>query len=488
MSTVEWAFVMVAAVSVSIGASAEGPTAKVWISSQDMKCTLTPGKPIAIQPKAKAKPEGSVIEVDPGKTYQSILGMGGSFEHTTCYNLFKLGPEKMAETIERLVNPETGIGMNLMRICIGTPDFTGEPWYSYDDMPPGEKDPDLAHFSIEKDRAYVLPVLKKALEKNPDMLFYASPWSPPGWMKSCDDMIGGYLLPRYYDVYARYFAKFVQAYAAEGIPVYAVTPQNEPGVNTRDYPVSEWYPSCQWSLIKDEDTYWPVDVNVMGHNERDFIKKCLGPAFKENGLATKIWCYDHNFNNLWYPRAILSDPEAAQYVDGTALHGYAGKPADMAAFHDEFPEKDVYFSEGSMPGIRGALRIVELFRNWSRTYNDWVEMIDYDGKPNNGPFKTNSTCIQPRRDGSGVDYHFTYYSYGQFMKFVKRGALRIASTEGSAGFNNVAFKNPNGELALVAVNGQDKSVSFTVAFGKEAFKATLPAKSAGTFVWADEAR
>jgi glucosylceramidase len=478
-----WALVMAVALGVSPDPVAAEHMVRAWVSSADMTRTLTPSEPIVIQPKAKANLGDFVIEVDPKKTYQSILGMGGSFEHTTCYNLFQLGPERMAETIERLVNPDTGIGMNLMRICIGTPDFTGEPWYSYDDMPPGEQDRELAHFSIEKDKAYVLPVLKKALEKNPDLLFFASPWSPPGWMKSCEDMIGGHLLPKYYDVYARYFVKFVQAYGAEGVPVYAVTPQNEPGMNTRENPVGEWYPSCQWSLIKDPDTFWPVDVNVMGHNERDFIKKFLGPAFKNNGAATKIWCYDHNFNNPGYPRAILSDPETARYVDGTAFHGYGGKPADMGAFHDEFPEKDVYFSEGTMPGIRGALRIVDLFRNWSRTYNDWVMMIDYDGKPNNGPFKTKSTCIQPRRDGSGVDYHFTYFSYGQFMKFVKRNALRIASTEGGRAFNNVAFKNPNGEVVLVVVNGQDKDASFAVTFGKEAFTAALPGKSVGTFVW-----
>jgi glucosylceramidase len=391
----------------------------------------------------------------------------------------------MAETIERMVNPETGIGMNLMRICIGTPDFTGEQWYSYDDVPPGKKDLELQHFSIEKDKAYVLPVLKKALEKNPDMLFFASPWSPPGWMKSCEDMIGGYLIPAHYGVYARYFVKYVQAYAAEGVPIYAVTPQNEPGVNTRENPVNEWYPSCQWALIKDPDTFWPVDVNVMGNNERDFIKNYLGPAFKQNHINTKIWCYDHNFNNPWYPRNILKDPEAAQYVDGAGFHGYGGKPSDMGAFHDEFPNKDVYFTEGSMPGIRGALRICDFFRNWSRTYNDWVEMIGYDGLPNNGPFKTKSTMIQPKRDGSGVDYHFTYYSYGQFMKFVKRGALRIASSEPQPKLNNVAFKNPNGDIVLIAVNGQDKATPLAVTASSDSFTTTLPAKSVSTFVWSE---
>ncbi len=463
--------------------AAEERVAKVWVSSEDMALTLTPGDPLPFVPKAKADPDRPTIEVNPKKTYQSILGMGSSLEHTTCYNLFQLGPERMAEVIERLVNPETGIGMNLMRICIGTPDFTGEPWYSYDDVPPGQTDPDLEHFSIEKDRAYVLPVLKKALEKNPELLFFASPWSPPGWMKSTDDMIGGHVLPKYYRVYARYFVKFVQAYEAEGIPIYAVTPQNEPGVNTRNYPTLDWYPSCQWSLIVDEDNFWPVDFDTMGHNERDFIKKHLGPAFKEHGVGTEVWCYDHNISNLWYPRNILSDPEAAQYVGGTGFHAYAGKPDALTDFHNEFPEKPLYFTEGSAPGVRGAMRIISLLRNWCRSYNAWVIMIDYDGNPNNGPFKTKRTCVQPRRDGSGVDYHFTYYSYGQFMKFVKRGADRIDSTEGTRTFNNVAFKNPDGEIVLVVANWESEPVTFEVVYGKQMFSTTIPAKSVATYTW-----
>jgi beta-glucosidase len=461
---------------------AKAQVVKVWISSQDMKYTLTPGDRLPLVARGAELKQPS-IEVDPKQTYQSVLGMGASLEPTTCYNLRQLGPQKMDEVIERIVDPEKGIGMNLMRICIGTPDFTGDPWYSYDDMPPGQTDLKLEHFSIEKDKAYILPVIKRALAKNPDLLFYASPWSPPGWMKSCEDMIGGWLLPRYYGVYADYFVKFIQAYAAEGIPVYAVTPQNEPGVNTRNYSTAEWYPSCQWSLVVDEDTFWPVDLNAMGGNERDFIAKHLGPAFKEHGIAAKIWCFDHNINNLWYPRNILSDPEAAPYVEGTGFHGYAGTPDALTGFHNEFPEKNIYFTEGSAPGLRGAMRIVSLFRNWCRSYNSWVIMIDYDGKPNNGPFKTKNTCIQPRRDGSGVDCHFEYYEYGQFMKFVKRGALRIGSTEGTKDFANVAFLNPDGEIALVVVNRATAAASFSVVCGERAFMATMPSESIATFCW-----
>lgn len=466
----------------SVLAYSEPEAVQVWMSSEDMKQTLTQGAPIPLDVAGKPGIE-RVIKVNPAKSYQSILGMGSSFEHTTCYNLFKLGPEKMSETIGKLVDPEKGIGMNLMRICIGTPDFTGEPWYSYDDMPEGQTDPKLEHFTIDKDRAYVLPVLKKALEVNPGLLFFASPWSPPGWMKTTKDMIGGHLESRWYSVYAKYFVKFIQAYAAEGIPIHAVTIQNEPGVNTRDYPTSEWYPSCQWAVLEDPDTFGPVVHDVMGLLERDFIRDHLGPAFRDAGATTKIWCYDHNLNNLWYPRNILKDPGTAQYVEGTGFHAYSGKPEQMGEFYKEFPKKSVYFTEGSVSGVGGAMKIISYFRNGSRSYNSWVIMIDYDGLPNNGPFKTKSTCIQPRKDGSGVDYHFEYYMYGQFMRFVKRSAVRIDSSEGDGLFGNVAFRNPDGPIVLVAANRDRQPVQFSVQCGKEAFSAEMPPKSVATYVW-----
>lgn len=472
---------VLASVALVWATAAHGQGVRVWLTTEDMKQLLAAGRE---EPPAPGKPAaGTVIEVDPGQTYQSILGLGASLEPTTCYNLQQLGPERRDEVLRRLLDPEQGIGMNLMRICIGTPDFTGDPWYSYDDMPPGEKDPKLEHFSIEKDRAYILPVLKRALAINPDLLFFASPWSPPGWMKSTGDMIGGWLLPEHYGVYAEYFARFIEAYAAEGIPIYAVTPQNEPGVNTRDYPVGEWYPSCRWSLVEDEDNPWPVDREAMGRNEAEFIGRHLGPALRKHGLATKIWCYDHNINNLWYPRNILNDQVAGPFVDGTGFHGYAGRPEELAGFHREFPDKAIYFTEGSMPGLPGAARIVSLLRNWCRSYNSWVIMIDYDGKPNNGPFKTTRTTIQPRRDGSGVDYNFDYYEYGHFMKFIKRGAVRIGSSEPAAEVTNVAFRNPDGELVLVVVNEGKGRADCTVACGGRHFRAAVPARAIATYCW-----
>jgi len=480
MNAITLLVVILAALGLATAAHADA--VRVWVTTQDLGQALTPGEPLPLV--AAPAPAGrSVITVDPGRAYQTMLGMGASLEHTTCYNLSRLPAAQLDEAMARLCDPARGIGMNLMRICIGTSDFTGDPWYSYDDMPPGETDPKLEHFSIAKDRAYVIPMIKRALAANPDLLLYASPWSPPGWMKSTQDMIGGHLLPQWYPAYAEYFARFLEAYAAEGIPIYAVTVQNEPGVDTRDYPVSDWYPSCRWSLVEDEDNPWPVDHAAMGANEREFIAKYLGPTLRQHGLTTRIWCYDHNINNLWYPRNILKDPAAAQFVAGTGFHGYAGDPATLTGFHQEFPDKPIYFTEGSAPGVRGAVRIIALLRNWCSSYNAWVTMIDHDGKPNNGPFKTTRSAIQPRRDGSGLDYTVEYYTYGQFMKFIKRGAVRIDSSGGEAVPPNVAFRNPDGEIVLVAANQADQPANCQVAVGKRMFAATVPAQAIATFCW-----
>ncbi len=452
-----------------------------WVSTQDGRQLLSPQAALNFKPSSGTTPAD--IPIDESKTYQRILGLGSSFEHSTCFNLSRLEPGARAEAVEKLVSPSTGIGMNLMRVCIGTPDFTGEPWYTYDDMPAGEKDEALAHFSIEKDRAYILPLLKLALEKNPELLFFASPWSPPGWMKTCDDMIGGHMDPKYYAVYAAYFVKFVEAYRAEDIPIYAVTVQNEPGVNKRDDERSWWYPSCQWSIIEDEDTWGPVPYDVMGHNERDFIRDHLGPSFAKNELRTKIWCYDHNFSNLWYPRAILSDPKAASYVEGVAFHPYAGPSSAMTALHAEFPDKDLHMTEGSVYGVRGATKIIEHLRNWACSYNAWVTMLDTNGKPNNGPFEATRTMVTIDPKEPKLEWHFDYYMCGQFMKFIQRGAIRVDSGDQGKDFAHIAFKNPDGTVVVVIANRSDAGRNAVLSWQNQRLKVKLPSQSVATYRW-----
>lgn len=469
-----------------VASSAGAETAaEVWVTTQDLLKKLTHEDPLTFATQAPTAADNEAsdvtrIRVQAEKTYQVMLGLGASFEHSTCFNLSRLNEEDREEAIVRLVDRQAGIGMNLMRICMGTPDFTGDPWYSYDDLPGGETDPELKQFSIEKDRRYILPVLKTALAKNPQLLFFASSWSPPGWMKSSDSMIGGRLLPEHYSAYAAYFVKFVQAYEREGIPIYAVTVQNEPGVD-RQHDAPKWrYPSCRWTA----------------EEERNFIRDHLGPEFKRNGLATKIWCYDHNYNvaptpdgddpGIAYPRKILLDREAAQFVSGVAFHGYAGKPEGMSEFLKEFPDRPVHFTEGSMFGMPGAQRLIALLSNGTSSYNAWVTMIDDTGKPNNGPFRASRTCVVFDAKRTSVDYRLDYYLYGQFMEFIERGAVRIDVAGADAECPAIGFKNPDGKIVLILVNLRtDKRMLDIVSDGLQARCSTAP-RSVTTLVWRPE--
>jgi glucosylceramidase len=445
-----------------------------WLSSADMRLQLAAQPPLEWQTQTNTRAD--VVEVNPGIAYQTMLGLGASLEPATCSNLWRMSAEDRERAVERLVSATNGIGMNLMRICIGTPDFTGDPWYSYDNVAPGETDPDLKRFSIEKDKAYILPVLKLARHTNPDLLFFASPWSPPGWMKSTGTMIGGHLLPQWYAVYAEYFVKFIQAYEAEGIPVYAVTIQNEPGVDRAKEKDPNWfYPSCHWT----------------GEQERDFIRDHLGPAFRKHGLRTRIWCYDHNYNarkrgddpGIAYPRTILSDPRAAGFVNGVAFHGYAGEPAGMSIFHQEFPEVPLHFTEGSVFGVKGGIELVEKLRNWASSYNAWVTILNEKGKPNNGPFEASRTLVTLDSRTCKATEHFDFFLYGQFMKFIQRGAVRLESSPGKRGFANVAFRNPDGSLVLVLVNSDGRERPVSVRWQGLATSVRMERQSVATLVW-----
>jgi len=401
------------------------------------------------------------ISINTEQTYQAILGLGASWDHATCQNLFRLPEPERDEAIKRIVHPEEGIGMNLMRLCIGSSDFIGEDYYTYDDLPQGETDPELTRFSIDKDRGYLLPVIQKSLEYNPDMLFFASPWSPPAWMKTSGLLGGGKVKPEFYDAYARYLARYIQAYTAEGIPIFAITVQNEPHMAHKDYPTTLW----------------------TGEEQRDFIRGHLGPLFKEQGINTRIWCWDHNWSTLDFPRAILSDTEAAHYVEGTAFHLYEGTVNAQSDLKREFPGKDIFFSEGSLFRTTGAISLIGILSHWSRSYNAWVTLLDEHRKPNRGPHHASATCVELKDDLS-VEYSYDYYVYGQFMKFIQRGAVRIDSfMPETRGFAHIAFRNPDGTITLIAANAARQSKRFLVAGHGYLFRTEQPANSVATYRW-----
>lgn len=474
------ALIATLSLALAVPRAAHAQTVEIVQSTQDMAQQLTPLPLAAFAAAAPAAGETVEFRIEPDQTRQTLLGLGSSLEATTCWNLSRLTPAARREVLVKLLDRRQGIGMNLMRVCMGTSDFTGDPWYSYHDLPAGETDPQLERFSIDKDRAYILPVLKEALAVAPGLKFFASPWSPPGWMKSTGTMIGGRLLPEHYAAYARYFVRFVQAYQAEGIELYAVTVQNEPGVD-RDKDGPKWhYPSCRWT----------------GAEERDFIRDHLGPAFELAGLKTRIWCYDHNFNTkatrdgddpgIDYPRTVLSDAAAARYVAGTAFHGYAGRPDGMSQLLAEFPDKPVHFTEGSQFGAGGAVRVIDFLRHGASSYNAWVTMIDTRDQPNNGPFKNNVTCVMLEPDSLKVQYRFDYFMYGQFMKFIVPGARRVECSAGPLGVQAAAVRNPDGQLVVVAANATRGEKRMRLRIGDRALDHTLPGRSVATLRWTPE--
>lgn len=459
-------------------APAPSPALRGWRTTEDLRQRHAEIAGLAWSRSEAPQQDSSRLRVtiDPKRTFQTMLGIGASLEPTTCSNFFRLSVRERERVMDRLVSPTAGIGMNLMRLCIGTPDFTGDPWYSYCDLPKGQTDPKLERFSIEKDRAYILPVLQLARRRNPALLFFASPWSPPGWMKSTGTMIGGHLLPEWYPVYAQYFVRFIQAYEAEGIPIYAVTVQNEPGVDRAKEKDPKWhYPSCHWT----------------GEQERDFIRDHLGPALRRAGLKTRIWCYDHNYNleskgddpGLPYPWAILGDPQAAAFVDGVAFHGYVGDPEGMSQFHSEFPRVPIHFTEGSVFTLWGAHDLIQRFRNWACSYNAWVIMLDDHGRPNNGPFPATHATLKLHSDSLRVEELFEFDNYGHFSKHVQRGAVRIASDPATRDLNHVAFRNPDGTFVLIMANTTTEPKDLTVEMNGRRFEMSAPARSVQTLVW-----
>ncbi len=443
------------------GTSATAESVSWWVSTEDGAAAVTQQAALAWQPVDAATPADIVL--DPAKTYQSILGLGAAFEHATCYNISQLPEPARTEVIRKLVDVETGMGISLMRLCIGTSDFTGDLWYSYNDMPKGETDPELKNFSIGKDRVYVLPVVKKAQEINPGLQFFASVWSGPAWMKSNGRMTAGELLPEYYDAFSRYLVKFVQAYRQEGISVLAITPQNEPHFPNPMYPTTGYKAEQMLTLIRDH----------------------LGPRFEAELPNVELWCWDHNWSEPEFPATILRDTKAAAYVDGVAWHGYEGKPEAQTTLHQEFPDEPAYFTEGSMFMTRGAIQIIEILRNWARSYNAWVLMLDEDRKPNNGPHNASRTCIELLRDGS-VRYNYDYYMYTQFMRFIRPGAVRIDSTGGGVRLNNVAFRDEAGNIICVVANAYSEPRTVRMALAGREISVPLPARSVATLVMGGE--
>jgi len=462
---------------------AAGPWVRVYLTTNDLRAALTREPDLAFTP-ARAFPRRT-IRVDDGRTYQRIDGFGAAFTDSSAWLLHDgLNADRRADVMRRLFSPSGGIGLDLMRAPMGASDFTrdGRP-YSYDDMPRGRADPTLARFSVRHDLAYIIPIMRQALRINPAIETMASPWSPPAWMKTNDalDNLGyaGRLRsnPAVRAALARYIVKFLQAYRAQGVPIFAITPNNEP-LQATDHP----------------------GLTLSADDEIDLIGRYLGPALAQARLPTKILAFDYDWTTD-YPLRVLRDRRAGSYVAGTAWHCYIGNPTLMSRVHDAFPRKDTYETEcsgGIAPGPAAELVILSA-RNWARGVLLWNLALDVKGGPKAGGGCNGCYALVTVDHRTGrVTYNRDYDELGQASRFVQRGAYRVASntfvtyrnvflrlrpTYTSAGIDNVAFRNPDGSLVLMAYNNAATAQTFAVAWRGRLFRYTLPASATVTFTW-----
>ncbi|MGP4025546.1 glycoside hydrolase family 30 beta sandwich domain-containing protein [Actinomadura sp. 3N407] len=408
----------------------------------------------------------ATITADTTTRYQNVLGVGSSLEESTIYNLSRMNPATREPVLRILLDPATGAGFNVARIPLGASDFTAREFYTYND---GAPDPELTRFSIQKDIDYnIIAVLKQAKAINPDLILFGSVWSPPAWMKSNNSLIGGSLVDAHIPTLAKYFRKAVQAYAQQGLPLHAVTMQNEPLYSPPDYP----------------------GMTVTPDQERR-LAIAMRAEFTANGVgATKIWAFDHNFGDgVSYSAGVLGTPgnpsDAFNAVDGFAFHDYGGDPPAMAQVKANYPTKDVAMTERAVWGTSGADRIVQYFRNQSTMYQDWVTMLDQNRSPEKWSGSPDPTMlIQSTTDPDTYWALPEYYMIAQFSKFVERGAARVKTDYGSTGtVTNVAFRNPDGTLVTVVVNQTSSDQPVILRVGGRQISATLPAKTVGTYLW-----
>ncbi|HEY2791860.1 MAG TPA: RICIN domain-containing protein [Micromonosporaceae bacterium] len=451
-------------------AAAAGATVSVWETTADQSKLLAPQAAATFA--AGTGSAGQTITVNPSTTYQSMTGFGVSFTDSSAW-LVANSPQRNT-IMTKLFDPGQGIGLDVLRQPIGASDFSRS-LFSYDDMPAGQTDPTLAHFSIAHDNAYILPILQQALQLNPATTIMATPWSPPGWMKSGGSMIGGSLTSANYQAFANYLVKFLQAYKTAGVPVSLLTAQNEPEFSPSNYPGS----------------------TLTAAQETTLIGSYLGPAIRNAGLSTGILGYDHNWNDTGFPETILGNSTAASYTVGTAWHCYAGDPSAQSTVHNAYPGKDTYFTECSGSQSSNPANtfsdsldwqtenlIIGATRNWAKSVVTWNAALD----PSGGPSMNCTTCtaaVTVNNSNGTAGYNAEYYVLGQASKFVKPGAVRIDSnTFGAGNIEDVAFRNPDGSHALIVENADATNAhTFNVDENGQFFTYTLPAKAVATFTW-----
>ena len=407
------------------------------------------------------------IIIDESKSFQAIEGFGGAFTDAAATTFSKLPKEAQDAFLKECFDPVAGNAYTLCRTTIHSSDYSPE-MYTYDDTP-GDKE--LRSFSIERDRKERIPFIKRAMEVTKGKLrLYASPWSPPAWMKTNDDMLhGGKLKPEYDQAWADYFVKYLQAYKAEGVPMWGLTVQNEALA-------TQVWESCIFTA----------------EEEKDFVKKFLGPTLAKAGFGdVRLMIWDHN-RGLMYQRVqpAYEDEEASRYIWGTAFHWYTGDHFDnVRVVHEAFPDKHLLYTEGGIGGtwpaaFRLARSVILDLNNWTEGWAVWNLILDENNGPRHAGDTTTrgSTIVNADTKTGKISYNPPHYVFGQFSRFIKPGAKRIAVTSSSDGFIATGALNPDGTVAVVVLNLTDRSAFFRVWRRGEFVKYEAPANAVVTLV------
>lgn len=437
-----------------------------WITSGDKSSLLAAQHDL---PFKNIEPVGSVIAVDTTQQFQTIDGFGFALTGGSAMLMkTKLSTEQRSELLKELFLTEgDGIGISYLRVSIGASDLD-ELVFSYDDLPKNETDPALSKFNLSYDTLYLIPILKEILALNPNLKIMGSPWSPPVWMKDNQMAKGGSLKPEYYETYANYFVKYIQAMAKAGIAIDAITLQNEPE-NPKNTP----------SLL------------MTAEEQALFVKNHLGPAFKTNNIATKIVVFDHNCDHPEYPIAVLNDPEAKQFIYGSAFHLYLGEIEALSEVHDAHPDKNIYFTEQWTSGkgeFGGDLNwhvknlIIGATRNWSRTVLEWNLAADVNFDPHTNDGGCDSCQGALTIDEGNVTRNVSYYIIAHASKFVPPGSVRVSSNL-IEGLPNVAFVTLQGKKVLIVLNETQEAKAIAIEFNGMNANVSLAGGSVHTFTW-----
>jgi glucosylceramidase len=416
------------------------------------------------------------IFIDPTHRFQTMLGIGGAITDASAETYAKLPADVQKRFLASYYDPVSGIGYTLGRTNIHSCDFSSGS-YTY----VTDEDKDLKTFSIEHDRQFRIPLIKKIIAAAGGKLtLYVSPWSPPAWMKDNHDMLhGGKLLPQYRQTWSDYFVKFIEAYEKEGIPVWGLTLQNEPLAK-------QTWESCNYSA----------------EEERDYIREYLGPTLNKQGLGgKKLIAWDHNRDFIYQTAStILNDKEAAKYVWGIGYHWYETWTGSAMQFDNErkvgeaFPDKNLIFTEGCIDKFDGSRlkdwalgevyghSMINDFNNGTVGWTDWNILVDEKGGPNHVGNFCFAPVIADTKKGDLI-YTSSYYYIGHFSKFIRPGARRIISSSNRDLLEATAYQNEDGKIVVVVMNRSEQKLPFLLWMNGKAVKIESLPHSIATLVF-----